>query len=243
MRVADPSQVRARAATLSGSAKRSRWQGASRPLPDRLSVVAFSDQSSPEPKRAIWSAESRADSSMIGSPVAPAGSGVWTVTPADAFSSLRLVGSASAPVATSEPDTTSAAAATPAPITVCVRRRAAPARRMTVARGQRISSSGAASSSSRRRTSVVCTSRASENCDVAVCSSRSASERGRPTMRPISVSDSVESPLSTSSSRWRGVSLASASSVLRTSGASDLSRCQMRAVCLRRARRKARGRT
>ena len=54
VRVADPSQVRARAVTLSGSAKRSRWQGASRPLPDRLSVVAVSDQSRPAPKRVIW---------------------------------------------------------------------------------------------------------------------------------------------------------------------------------------------
>ena len=48
-RVSVPSQVRATAVTPSGSANRSRWQGASSPSPSRLSVVAVSVQSSPDP--------------------------------------------------------------------------------------------------------------------------------------------------------------------------------------------------
>ena len=74
---------------------------------------------------------------------------------------------APAPVATREPEARSAAVARPAPMTVWVRRRAAPDRRMTVARGQRMSSSGPARAWSSRGMSVVGASRCNENCELA----------------------------------------------------------------------------
>ncbi len=236
--VSEPSHERVMAARPAGSENRSRWHGAARPLPVRLSVVSVSAQSSPGPRRVSWSCDSIDTSSITGSPVVAAtpSEGAWTVTAGVAFSPTRLVASAPEPDATSEPETSSAAEASTAPATVCVRRRAAPVRRMTVARGQRMSSRGWARSSSRPRIAVVGTSRCRANCDEAVCSSRSASPRASPTVRPMSVIERVDRCVTTRSWRWVEVSLESASSVAATSGSRPLSRCQMRAVWRRRAR-------
>ncbi len=87
------------------------------------------------------------------------------------------------------------------------------------------------------------TSRCIANCDVAVCSMRSASCTGSPTSRAMSI---IETSASWVSSRilrcWNG-SLASASSVARISGSSLRSRWKRRAEWRRWACRQATGRT
>ncbi len=73
---------------------------------------------------------------------------------------------------------------------------------MIVERGQRTSSRWRSTDSRTVRTLVVGTSRCTENCAVAVCSSRSASVRVMPTSRAISASEAVVSSVIRSTRRW-----------------------------------------
>ena len=90
---------------------------------------------------------------------------------------------------------------------------------------------------------VVGTSRWSANCEVAVCSSRSASVRVRPTSRAIAASERVVSSVMSSTLRWVIDSLPRASRVAFTSASRPFSRCHSFAVCRRWARLEARTRT
>ena len=160
-----------------------------------------------------------------------------------AFWSRSSVGRTPVASVTTAPLATSAATTTPAPTTVCIRRRAAPARRMIVTRGQ--------------MTSVVAAARAANaigidaagmffwvaNWAAAVCSSRSATSPGIPISRAMSSIDTAASWVSNSAWRWLADRAASASRVARLSASSRFSRCHGRTVDRRTACRHACGRT
>ncbi len=144
---------------------------------------------------------------------------------------------------TAAPPSTTAVTTATAPAAVCVRRRAVPARRTIVTRGHRASSTWTSSGSKSGRIPVVGTSRAIENCDVAVCSRASTSCSGSPTSRAMSASGMSVRFVSSSTLRCTNGSLASPSRVARMSGSSLRSRWKMRAECRRCACRQASGRT
>ena len=128
------------------------------------------------------------------------------------------------------PDRTTATAAAATPTTVWVRRRAAPARRMMVGRGQWDASTGPRSASIRERMLVVGTLRWTENWAVASWSFFSASARDMPASSAISPRLSEVRWVSSKVLRCPIGSFPSASRVPRASGSRVLSRCQIRAV-------------
>ena len=123
------------------------------------------------------------------SPWAAAG---WSCSPSRMPLEARA-GRTPAASVTSEPETRTAATAAATPTAVCVRRRAEPARITIEGRGQRTDSSAGASASSTLRIAVDGTSRCTANCAVAVCSSRSAVARVRPTSRAMCVDRAARS--------------------------------------------------
>ena len=144
---------------------------------------------------------------------------------------------------TTVPVTTTAATATAAPTTVCVRRRAAPARRRIEARGSRVSVTRVARWPKSSGRSAGEASLASQNAPVAASVSRSASPRVSPSSLARSAIGMEVVWSSSSALRCDIGSEPRASKVARASGSRDLSRCQIRAVWRRCACVHACGRT
>ena len=131
------------------------------------------------------------------------------------------------------PLTTSVAVTSAAPASAWVRRLAAPARRMIVARCHRWSAQCSVSCSRVGRISVAGTPRSSTNFTRASSSRRSASSNGSPISRARSCAGAAESSASNRALREVTGSLWSASRVARSSGSSLRSRWKIRAVCRR----------
>ena len=227
------------------SAYRAVWQVNTSPSPSVLRVVSPCTHCAGSPA-STWSTLSSAASvsgSGAGSGVASVFCGFGEGVSPWVMPLVSSAGRTPAASVTSEPETTTAATAAAAPTVVCSRRRAEPARVRIEGRGQRTLSSAGARASSWGRTAVEATSRWTENCAVAACSSRSAVARVVPASRAIWSMGSEVRWLSSSTRRWVVVSLPSASRVARTPGSRSFCRDHQRVLLRRCARAQASGRT
>ena len=237
-------KVRSRAPIPRGSAYLPCWQGRTRPSPSVLSEVSSSCHFRPATCSSTCCALSRSapeNSTGDGGTDRSPKAGVCDGEVANGSRSrLALTPSRSV---TRVPDRTTAAAAAATPISVWVRRRAAPARRMMVGRGQLAASTGPRSASISDRMLVVGTLRWTANWAVASWSFFSASARDMPASRAISPMLSEARWVSSRVFRCASGSFPRASRVARASGSRVLSRCQIRAVWRRWAWDQAYGRT
>ncbi len=189
-------------------------------------------QDRPGRARATWARVSRA-SSVTAVAEGDGLVGCWSCTLVIRSRADSSVGRTPWASATTKPLMTRVAVTRAAPPSACVRRRAVPARRMIVARGQRWSEQCSASRRSVGRISAAAISRWSTNCTRASSRRRSASSWGSPSSRARSCGVADERSARTSDLRDTGDRVWRASRVARSSGSSRRSRWKIRAVCRR----------